>query len=404
MLPYILFILLTFCLSVLYDGQAEYTRTKKVWYIIVGIYLVLLAGFRNGVGGDTQLYMASFEYVPSTWGELNEFISDELTESGYMPGWSVLVFLCKRWFDSFYAVQFIQALIVNIGVLYLFRQYTTHIFLCTLLYGVSYVFFLFNMEVMREAIAVVLCGIGMHSYLRGDKWKFYLLVGISILFHLSALVVLLFPIVRFKQINIKTMVLAFFAALFLYLLSDVIVNYLPSLLGSRVDRTAEKIFLYSDVTLNLFGFMENTIRYLGIYAGIVFFAQWSLGEDEQRQKDYAKYMSFYLLITILICGFIGFSRFRNYTLIFFLIMLTEFIYHYKSQLYTNAIIKLIVLAGFVFYTGQYYMTYYPGCKGYKYEFYYPYTSILDENVDTSKREDMHGEANVKVDYSREKNQ
>ena len=403
MLPYILFILLTFCLSLRFDGQAEYTRTKKVWYIIVGVYLVLLAGFRNGVGGDTQLYMQDFEYVPSTWGELNEFISDELTESGYMPGWSILVFLCKRWFDSFYAVQLAQALIVNIGILYLFRQYTTHIFLCTLLYGVSYVFFLFNMEVMREAIAVVLCGIGLHSYLRGEKWKFYLLVGISILFHISALVALLFPFVRLKQINIKTMIMAFFAALLLFLFSDVIVNYLPSLLGSSVNRIVEKIFLYSDVTLNLFGFLENAIRYLVINAGIVFFAQWSIGEDEQRQKDYIKYMSFYLIITVLICGFIGFSRFRNYTLIFFLIMLTEFIYHYKSQLYTNAIIKLIVLAGFVFYTSRYYMTYYPGRHGYKYEFYYPYTSILDENVDTSKREDMHEESFDNNTFSRKKN-
>ena len=403
MLPYILVILLTFCLSLRFDGQAEYTRTKKVWYIIVGIYLVLLAGFRNGVGGDTQLYMQDFEYVPSTWGELNEFISDELTESGHMPGWSVLVFLCKRWFDSFYAVQLAQALIVNIGILYLFRQYTTHIFLCTLLYGVSYVFFLFNMEVMREAIAVVLCGIGMHNYLRGEKWKFYLLVGISILFHISALVALLFPFVRLKQINIKTMIMAFFAALLLFLLSDVIVNYLPSLLGSSVNRIVEKIFLYSEITLNLFGFLENAFRYLIINAGIVFFAQWSIGEDEQRQKDYTKYMSFYLIITVLICGFIGFSRFRNYTLIFFLIMLTEFIYHYKSQLYTNAIIKLIVLAGFVFYTSRYYMTYYPGSHGYKYEFYYPYTSILDENVDTSKREDMHEESFDNNTFSRKKN-
>lgn len=403
MLPYILFILLTFCLSLRFDGQAEYTRTKKVWYIIVGIYLVLLAGFRNGVGGDTQLYMQDFEYVPSTWGELNEFISDELTESGYMPGWSILVFLCKRWFDSFYAVQLAQALIVNIGILYLFRQYTTHIFLCTLLYGVSYVFFLFNMEVMREAIAVVLCGIGMHNYLRGEKWKFYLLVGISILFHISALVALLFPFVRLKQINIKTMIMAFFAALLLFLLSDVIVNYLPSLLGSSVNRIVEKIFLYSDVTLNLFGFLENAIRYLVINAGIVFFAQWSIGEDEQRQKDYIKYMSFYLIITVLICGFIGFSRFRNYTLIFFLIILTEFIYHYKSQLYTNAIIKLIVLAGFVFYTSRYYMTYYPGSHGYKYEFYYPYTSMFEEDVDNSKREDMHEESFDNNTFSRKKN-
>lgn len=403
MLPYVLFILLTFGLSVIYDRQAEYTRTKKVWYIIVGIYLILLAGFRNGVGGDTQLYMSAFDDVPSSWRELNEFISDELLDSGYMPGWSVLVFLCKRWFDSFYAVQLAQALIVNIGILYLFRQYTTHIFLCTLLYGISYVFFLFNMEVMREAIAVVLCGLGMHSYLRGDKWKFYVLVGISILFHISALIVLLFPLVRLKKINIQIMILAFIASLFLFLLSDVVVNYLPSLLGTQANSIVEKIFMYSDITLNLFGFIENTILYLVINAGIVFFAQSSLGEDEQRQKDYAKYMSFYLIITILICGFIGFSRFRNYTLIFFLIMLTEFIYHYKSQLYTNAIIKLFVLAGFVFYTGQYYTTYYPGSHGYKYEFYYPYTSILDGDVDNSKREDMHEEADVKVDYSRQKN-
>ena len=95
MLPYLFFIVLTLGLSVVYDGQTEYTRTKKAWYIIVGLYLILLAGFRNGVGGDTQQYMLAFEEVPSTWGELNEFIHDELIESGYMPGWSVLVFLCR---------------------------------------------------------------------------------------------------------------------------------------------------------------------------------------------------------------------------------------------------------------------------------------------------------------------
>ena len=270
MLPYVLFILLTFGLSVIYDRKAEYTRTKKVWYIIVGIYLILLAGFRNGVGGDTQLYMNAFDDVPSSWEDLSEFINDELVESSHMPGWSILVFLCKRWFDSFYAVQLVQALIVNIGILYLFRQYTSHIFLCVLLYFISHVFFLFNMEVMREAISVVLCGIGMHKYLRDEKWKFYVLVGISILFHISALIVLLFPLVRLKKINIQIMILAFIASLSLYLLSDVVVNYLPSLLGTQANRIVEKIFLYSDVTLNLFGFIENAIPYLVIDAGIVF--------------------------------------------------------------------------------------------------------------------------------------
>lgn len=403
MIPYLLFIALTLILSILYDGQEEFTREKKLWYGIVCLYLILLAGFRNGVGGDTQQYMQLFETVPSNWGELSDFINEEMVYSGYMPGWSVLVFLCKRWFDSFYAVQLIQALIVNIGIFYLFRQYTAHVFLCALLYGISNAFFLLNMEVMREAFSVVLCGIGMHQYLRGAKWKFYLLVPIALLFHTSALIVLLFPLARFKQINIKTMAYAFIAALAVFLLSDAIVNFLPSLFGSAANRTIEKIVKYSDVTLNIFGFLENALRYLVIEAGMIYFAQWSLGDDEQKQQEYKRYMSFYLMVTVLICGFVGFSRFKNYTLVFFLIMLTEFIYHYKSQLCTNAIIKVVILAGLIFYTGRYYMTYYPGCHGYKYEFYYPYTSVLEEDVDTSKRKDMHTEANFKVSYSREQN-
>jgi len=400
---YLLFIVMTIVLSILYDGQEEYARGKKIWYRILCLYLILLAGFRNGVGGDTQQYMQLFEEVPSTWGEFSDFINEEMVYSGYMPGWSVIVFLSKRWFDSFYAVQVFQALVVNIGIFYLFRQYTTHIFLCTLLYCISSAFFMLNMEAMREAFAVVLCGIGMHQYLQGAKWKFYVLVAFSLLFHTSALVVLLFPLARLKRINFVTMIYAFIAALALFLLSDAIVNYLPSILGTAANRTIEKIILYSDATLNIFGFLENTIRYMVIEAGMIYFAQWSLGEDEHKQQAYTRYMSFYLMVTILICGFIGFSRFKNYTLVFFLIMLTEFIYHYKSQLCSNAIIKLIIMAGLLFYTGSYYMTYYPGSRGYKYEFYYPYTSILDENVDTSKRQEMHTEANFDVSYSREKN-
>lgn len=403
MIPYAIYILMAIVLSILYDGQEECTNRKKVWYGIMCLYLVLLAGFRNGVGGDTQLYMHTFEYVPSEWSELRDFISEEIIYSGYMPGWSVLVFLCKRWFDSFYAVQLIQALIVNIGVFYLFRQYTSHIFLCVLLYGLSYTFFMFNMEVMREAIAVVLCGVGMHKYLRGEKWKFYLLVGISLLFHTSALIALIFPIARFREINVKTMAFAFLSSLALFLLSDAIVTYLPAILGSAANRTVEKIIMYSDVTLNIFGFLENALRYLVMEAGMIYFAQWSLGEDEQRLQDYNRYMSFYLIVTVLICGFVGFTRFRNYTLIFFLIMLTEFLYHHKSQLCNNAMIKVIMLACIFFYIGRYYLTYYPETHGYKYEFYYPYTSVLDDNVDTSKRQDMHTEANFKVSYSREQN-
>jgi hypothetical protein len=361
----------------------------------------LLAGFRNGVGGDTMLYMENFLSVPDQLNYLGDFIRDEVVESGYMPGWSIIVFFSKRWFDSFYAVQLIQAVIVNIGIFYLFRQYTSHIFLCALLYGVCNIFFMYNMEVMREGIAIVICGIGMHRYVQGRKWKFYVLVGIAVMFHISALIALLFPIVIFRQITIRTMIISFVAATTLFFLSDALVTYLPSLLGSGA-RNAEKIMTYSEKTLNLFGYLRNTFRYLVIEAGMIFFAQYSIDEkDEQKMNIYTRYMNFYLLVTILICGFIGFERFKNYTLIFYVIMLTEFIYNYKKQLTKNPVIKLIILLGIIVYMGRYYTNYYPDSKGYRYEFYYPYTSILDpEDIDTSHRKAMHEEANFKVDFSR----
>ena len=103
---------MTLILSIWYDGKAE-TRGKKVWYIITCLFLIMLAGLRNGVGGDTQAYMDNFEYVPYMQQEYRSYILDNFQIRSYMTSWSILNILCKRWFDSFYAVQLIEALLVN---------------------------------------------------------------------------------------------------------------------------------------------------------------------------------------------------------------------------------------------------------------------------------------------------
>jgi hypothetical protein len=98
-LPYIFFILLTTVLSFFFDRQEEYKGRKKAWYIIVGVYLVLLAGLRNGVGGDTQYYMEAFEHVPTNSSEYLPYISQSMLSSGYMPGWTILNIICKHFFN-----------------------------------------------------------------------------------------------------------------------------------------------------------------------------------------------------------------------------------------------------------------------------------------------------------------
>ena len=220
MTAYIVYIAMTIILAILFDGQ-DNSRKKQLWYGITCLFLILLSGFRNGVGGDTQCYMLEFDYVPTHASDYHEYIMENVLWHSYMPGWSVLNILCKNLFDSFYAVQLIEAIIVNTCIFYLFSKYTKRVFLSALLFAFTGYVFIFNTEVMREAVAISLIGVGMYKYMNGHKWIFYLTVLIGISFHISACVALLFPFMRFfKEISYKTLLIAFICSLVLWIGSN----------------------------------------------------------------------------------------------------------------------------------------------------------------------------------------
>lgn len=100
--------------------------------------------------------------------------------------------LCKVTFDSFYAIQLIESAVVNIAVCYIVSKYTHRYFLFLLIYFFSLKYFIFNCEVMREGFAIAFMLWGMHGYLIGKKWLFFLMFLISLMFHVSACAVLLF--------------------------------------------------------------------------------------------------------------------------------------------------------------------------------------------------------------------
>ena len=115
-------------------------------------------------------------------------------------------------------------------------------------------------------------------------------------------------------------------------------------------------------------------------------------EDEDRYKTYSHYMSFYLLLAIAGCGIAGFSRFMNYTIVFYLVMLSEFIYNIGAQVRFMPLTKAVLLSGLIFFNTAYYSKYWPETDRHHYEFFVPYTSILNEDEDISYREDMYKEA------------
>lgn len=375
---------MTLVLSIIYDGKEDSHR-KNFWYVLTCIYLILLAGFRYKVGGDTHAYMADFDYVPDEPSLYLSYIYENIELNSYMPGWSVINIICKRLFDSFYAVQLIQTTIVNICIFYLFKKYTKHIFLCALLYLISWQFFNFNTEIMREGTAVALCGIGMFNYMRGKKDIFYLLLICSaILFHVSASIVIIFPIVNkfFRHISFKTIIVSFSCAFVLWLISDVVVSYFPNFVSSEA-RMFTKILSYGNIKTNIFGFLSMSIHYLIGQAGIIYFARNNVSKESIWQTDYASYMAYFLTIAVLSCGIAGFARFMNYTIIFLLIMITEYVYNIKSQTCFLPIVKTLVLLICIYFVFSRWATLYPDSNYRRYDLYIPYTSIINEtdNID-----------------------
>ena len=129
MAPYLIFIFMTFVLSIIYDGREE-TQRKRVWYIIAAIFLIVLAGLRNGIGGDTLDYRDEFEDSSfASYTSMAEYLQDNLISNGRMPLWSIFVTICYSISDSFYFFQFVHAIIVIIPIFYLFRKYSNYYFL-----------------------------------------------------------------------------------------------------------------------------------------------------------------------------------------------------------------------------------------------------------------------------------
>lgn len=397
---YVVFILATLLLSFIYDKREE-CHAKNFWYGAVYIALVLMMGFRNGVGGDTQYYMIEFEDVPTLISDYGEYIRNNAILHGYMPGWSLLNIVSMWCFGSFYAVQLIEALIVNSCVFYLFKRYTHKIFLCILLYAFTGYIFRFNTEVMREAIAIGMVSVGMYKYLNGNKLFFYLTILIGFTFHVSAALALLFPLMRFfHSISYKTLILIFGGSFVLWLGSTAVLMFVAQYVGGD-SFLVSKMERYGEMKNNIFGFLESALQYLVAQAGILYFAQSSSNQTEQFQSDYPRYAGYFLVLAMIVCAIPGTYRFLNYAAIFTIIMTAEFVGSLKKQLTYLALSKCVVLLIFGFYSCKYYYKVWPESKRHNYEFFVPYTSILDKNPNTEYRYYMWHDA-VSRDQVRKK--
>lgn len=386
---YVIFIFLTAYFSFRYDRIEEYDAHKQHRLWIMCGYLILLTGFSYGLGGDKFVYMSEFEDYPDTFTEVGDQIYMRFMMSGQMPLWTLLNLFAKSVFHSFYAVQLIQSAAINTAVCYVASKYTHRYFLFLLIYFFTLQYFILNTEVMREGLALAFILVGIVGYMNGKKWLYFLMLPIGLMFHISALTALLFPFFHFKT-SWKSLGIVFFTAFFIWLLSDlVLVRLMTSVLGS-VGAIIEKILFYSIQATTIFGFLRSAITYI-ILPFVVMYTVTQAEPSKELRECRERIMSFMLVLGVLASSFAGFVRLFNYVQIFYLIMLADFVYTlFRSK--EHFIMRVGTLVVFVFLISQNYRIYYKSTDTYYYQFFFPYTCILNEEDDVFIREIAHTEA------------
>lgn len=384
---YLIFILLSAYFSFRYDGKDNDSHKNHRFWLLC-IMLIMISGFSYGLGGDKFAYMSTFDAMATDL-PLTESVYFGVLLQGYMPLWTILTVLIKKYFASFYVIQFVQSTIVNITYCSVIKKYTNKWFMFLLLYFVFEIYFQFNMEVMREGVAIAFSLIATERFFKGHKVQFYGIIAFALLFHISAVVMLIFPFIRIKITN-RTLPYALLTSFLVWALSDLVIVRLATMVLGSTGMLVQKFIFYSLQASTIFGYIRNVATYL-VLPFVVMFFYLSTKKNDGNFKKFEHVVAFSVFLGVLASSFAGFVRFYNYIQIFYLAMLAEFAYSLFTEK-KHLIIKSGTFAGLVFLLMLKYFTYFPANKAYLYQLFVPYTCILDEDRHVFFRNDIHDEA------------
>ena len=329
------------------------------------IMLSLLAGLRYRVGTDTLAYMDEYEKYPLSY-----------FKERYLFGWYALMAFCKSLHLSFYCVQIFLAFLTNYAVIKFLRRYSLHFFSSLLIYYVL-LFPGLNFEIIRQGVCVAIFLLSFH-YLEEKKFiKYYIWTGIACLFHYSALLLLLIPLLMWIPINKKTltgfMVLAALEIAFASLMKEQIYEFSKGL--SFLEHRAFYYFSEVDTeeSFSLISFVFNLTLNVLIPLFIIIRHCYS----EKISSGYIVICMFSMIIYIVSAYMPIIYRFNNFFQLFSLVLFVDLFnwirVHIKGRPFFVLLILLLIFVGI---KGRVYFANIEGTPGY-YR-YYPYSSIFNE--------------------------
>ncbi|MGL4519017.1 MAG: EpsG family protein [Phocaeicola sp.] len=320
----ILFITLLFIFR--YDYHSLRQGNKA--YQLLCLVAILVSALRYRVGGDSFNYELFFNLISEDFSKSIYYIAM------FEPSWLYLNILLKNVYPDFVIVQFVHAIFINRTIFYFIKKNTPFKFTAIFFYF-SFAYLYFNTEIMRESIAICFFLINLDNF-KKEKWKrYYLLCSLSILFHYSALFLLILPLFRHTKLTLFRLTLIISLSVLCYFSLGLVSNLLPTHVES-------KLAMYENEGMNINGVIYRFLCYV--------FLPFILIKINKSYNDLSALYSIYFFVAaISIANTAIGGRLINYFTIINILFLTNFVrrnyfagFRYKHTALTNFILLLLL--------------------------------------------------------------
>lgn len=382
---YIFSLLLCFYLAWQYDLQGG-KRNKERWYIILLIWFICVSGFQYHVGVDIYRYEDAYSWYYKT---LRFDLAD--MEGRLQPGWVLLSYCCRQISSNFLFFKIIQAIFINVSIFCFFKRETKYPFVCVFLYAISS-YLLLNFNILRQSFALGFVLFAISFYKREKYLGAVALSVIAFLFHNSAFIVFLVPLVKYIKFN-KKVIIIFSAALI-----SVVVILLRMDYDVLFTSIIESGILGDNISeLGAHHLSSEKFSARDIQIGITRFAQIGLILSvlivyikKSKEFFFGGLSILYLLFVTVNFSIPILFRFRLYFDAAFFVVFATTIIEYPMQRFRQIrqLIFLFSMLIFSYFPYREYMIKYEGTQFRYIDQYYPYNSIFnpDPVSDNRKRQ------------------
>ena len=319
-------------------GDVTTDKTKKRWYFFLcGVCIVFVMGFRDRFTGttDTDNYCRVFDSI-ARYSNFKEYLTkSKLFEDGLFfseAGFSFFVFFLTRIFSDAQALIFFSSLFITVCTLLFIWKNSLSPAMSILMY-ITLGLFTFNMNGMRQAMAMSVCALAYEHVKNKKLGKFLVTVFFAMMFHKTAIFfALVYPLsgmkLKFSHVVVFAAVLGAFI---------LFANRFVSIFDDLADKN------YSDSeAVEGGGFITVAIYALVIGLSLFFHRDWNKENSllllSLSMVGLILYLARYFSIQI-------YERMSYYFFYALLILLPIFVSNFdgKSRVLVNGIIALLSL-------------------------------------------------------------